>query len=515
MQITYNQVKKILDTLPIGYYLGHSIPPVKLSKESDSTHIDQITEEITVSFRNVQTMLKNAPDDIDVESVVRGLLYHEVSHAVLTPVMTFKEDVATAYVSYVDSTHELFTVLRRAYYKKFNCKIPLNIPKDIINIVEDERIETLLKDYYLNVDFRKNVVLLNGIADPEKELENADLLKRLFLVCRYHVGTQEELLFLTNLIPVLTNLIMDCKKITNKSEEARIKDYLNSIEMFAVTVLNNVKNPTQQDTQNQQSPDNKESKDDQQNGTPSPFEINDLFKDNPDMRKDPGEIRDELRKLSTNQEAASCADRLNRIITTAMNKRKMRSGAHTAYAGNIDPRLCGNNDYRWFTKKSTTGNGKRFDKININLFCDNSGSFCDDEDNLNGLIVTLLKLAEQNKDLTVTTTHINRSIRRGTKEDMFVHCGGGTMLDDSIKTIYPSLQKPNATNWNVVVFDGYCNKPENFSMFNHPNVIMVVDDSNRSTINTYCPQTRSKIITGDYAKEFEHTVLSLLEQALS
>lgn len=508
MQITYNQVKKILDTLPIGYYLGHSIPPVKLSKGSDSTYIDQITEEITVSFRNVQTMLKNAPDDIDVESVVRGLLYHEVSHAVLTPVMTFREDVSTSYVSYDGFTYELFTVLRRAYYKKFNCKIPLTISKDIINIVEDERIETLLKDYYLNVDFRKNVVLLNGIADPEKELENADLLKRLFLVCRYHVGTQEEL-------KSLTNLLLNRKTLSNKTSTEKIGLYLDDIESFAITVLENVKVPTQQDSQNQQSSDNKESKDDQQTDTPSPFEINDLFKDNSDMRKDPEEIRDELRKLSINQEAASCADRLNRIITTAMNKRKMRSGAHTAYAGNIDPRLCGNNDYRWFTKKSTTGNGKRFDKININLFCDNSGSFFDDEDNLNGLIVTLLKLAEQNKDLTVTTTHINRFIRRGTKEDMFVHCNGGTMLDDSIKTIYPSLQKPNATNWNVVVFDGYCDKPENFAVFNHPNVIMVVDDSNRSTINAYCPQTRSKIITGNYAKEFEHTVLSLLEQALS
>lgn len=183
--------------------------------------------------------------------------------------------------------------------------------------------------------------------------------------------------------------------------------------------------------------------------------------------------------------------------------------------GTLTPRLCSNNDYRWFAKKSTTGAGKRFDKININLFCDNSASFEDDENNLNGLIVTLLKLAEQNKDLTVTTTHINKSIRRGTKEDMFVHCDGGTVLDDSIKTIYPSLQKPNATNWNVVVFDGYCQKPENFTVFNHPNVIMVVDDSNKTTIKTYCPQTRSKIITGYYAKEFEQTVLALLEQALS
>lgn len=503
MQITYNQVKKILDTLPIGYYLGHSIPPVKLSKESESTYINQITEEITVSFQNVQTMLQNAPDDIGVESVVRGLLYHEVSHAVLTPAIQFfpegmcfdGNDLSCA-----------FDRIKHAYKKRFGRELSFENCKDFFNIVEDERIETLLKDYYLNVDFRKNVLLLNGITDPEKELENADLFKRLFLVCRYHVGNQEELY-------ALKLLIEGFGDITNKSKAKCIHSYIDAIDVFALIVFNNVKTPTQQDDQKQ--PNNSKSKDTKQNATPSPVKIGDLFKDNPHMKQAAGEIRDTLKKASTNQEAARCADRLNRIITSAMNKRKMRSGAHTAYAGNINPRLCSNNDYRWFTKKSTVGNGKRFDKININLFCDNSRSFCNDEDNLNGLIATLLKLAEQNKDLTVTTTHINSSIRRGTKEDMFVRCKGGTSLDNSIKTIYPSLQKPNATNWNVVVFDGYCEKPENFAVFNHPNVIMVVDETNRSTINTYCPQTRSKIITGDYAKEFEHTVLSLLEQALS
>lgn len=505
MQITYNQVKKLLDTLPIGYYLGHSIPPVKLSKESNSTYINQITEEITVSFQNVHTMLQNAPDDIDVESVVRGLLYHEVSHAVLTPAVKFTVEG----VNFNRSNFSFaFYKIKSAYEKKFRQRFYFRDCKDLFNIVEDERIETLLKDYYLNVDFRKNVVLLNGITDPEKELENADFLKRFFLVCRYHVGTQEEL-------SLLKNVISNSKKVTNKSEASEFRDYMDNIDNLAVAVLNNVKIPSNQDDQNQKSFDNKKSKDGQQNATPSPVEISDLFKDTPSMRKEAGEIKGVLKKITTNQKAANCADRLNRIITAAMNKRKMRSGAHTAYAGNIDPRLCANNDYRWFTKKATTGNGKRFDKININLFCDNSGSFYKDEDNLNGLIVTLLKLAEQNKDLTVTTTHINKSIRRGTKEDMFVHCNGGTELDDSIKTIYPSLQKPNATNWNVVVFDGYCRRPENFSVFNHPNVIMVVDDSNKPTIETYCPQTRSKIITGDYAKEFEQTVLSLLEQALS
>ena len=116
--------------------------------------------------------------------------------------------------------------------------------------MEDERIETLLKDYYLNVDFRKNVVLLNGITDPEKELENADFMKRFFLVCRYHVGTQEEL-------RLLKNVISSSKKLTNKSNASGLKNYFGNIDNLAVAVLNNVKIPSNQDDQNQQSFDNK------------------------------------------------------------------------------------------------------------------------------------------------------------------------------------------------------------------------------------------------------------------
>lgn len=286
MQITYNQVKKILDTLPIGYYLGHAIPPVKLSKESDSTHINQITEEITVSFQNVQTMLQNAPDDIDVESIVRGLLYHEVSHAVLTPAIQFT-------VSGVEVNGYIFSFVfydvKNAYEKKFKRTLCFRDCKDLFNIVEDERIETLLKDYYLNVDFRKNVVLLNGITDPKKELENADFMKRFFLVCRYHVGTQEEL-------SLLKNVISNSKKLTNKSDASELKNYFDNIDNLAVAVLNNVKIPSNQDNQNQQSFDNKKSKDGQQNATPSPVEISDLFKDTPSMRKKAGEIKGMLKK---------------------------------------------------------------------------------------------------------------------------------------------------------------------------------------------------------------------------
>ena len=219
MQITYNQVKKILDTLPIGYYLGHSIPPVKLSKESDSTYINQITEEITVSFQNVQTMLQNAPDDIDVESVVRGLLYHEVSHAVLTPAIQFFPE-AIGFDG--NNLCYAFCQIKHEYKKRFGRELSFSDCKDFFNIVEDERIETLLKDYYLNVDFRKNVVLLNGITDPEKELENSDLFKRLFLVCRYHVGTQEEL-------RLLKNVISNSKKLTNKSDASDLKNYFGNI----------------------------------------------------------------------------------------------------------------------------------------------------------------------------------------------------------------------------------------------------------------------------------------------
>ena len=83
MNVSIGYCEDVLKTLPVGYYLGHRVS-AKLDPVGDDTYINMDTESITISYNNIVTMLKNAPDDIDRESVIRGLFYHEISHALLT-----------------------------------------------------------------------------------------------------------------------------------------------------------------------------------------------------------------------------------------------------------------------------------------------------------------------------------------------------------------------------------------------------------------------------------------------
>ena len=72
MNVSIGYCEDVLKTLPVGYYLGHRVS-AKLDPAGDDTYINMDTESITISYNNIVTMLKNAPDDIDRESVIRGL----------------------------------------------------------------------------------------------------------------------------------------------------------------------------------------------------------------------------------------------------------------------------------------------------------------------------------------------------------------------------------------------------------------------------------------------------------
>ena len=130
MKISFNEMDNILRTLPIGYYAKKRIP-TKLD-HAETSYFNVVDKTITVSYEGVNIALENVPAD-EMEMAVRSSLYHEVSHALLT------------------STN---------FFNSFKKHCPIT-PE--FNIVEDERIETICKDAYLNVDFIKNRYLINGL----------------------------------------------------------------------------------------------------------------------------------------------------------------------------------------------------------------------------------------------------------------------------------------------------------------------------------------------------------------
>lgn len=133
------ETEKVLPTLPLAYYLKVSTIDVALDETSPTSYFDPSKFNIHIALNNIFEAVKDAEElsDVEFEKVIRGFLYHELSHALLTPRTLMR--VADAYAKTTDTDK------------------PYLLNPNLANIIEDERIETLLKHYYHNVDFKENL----------------------------------------------------------------------------------------------------------------------------------------------------------------------------------------------------------------------------------------------------------------------------------------------------------------------------------------------------------------------
>ena len=228
-----------------------------------------------------------------------------------------------------------------------------------------------------------------------------------------------------------------------------------------------------------------------------------------------------FKKLSTNREAAAIRAQFDRVIQTALNKHKAQSSGSLGYSGRIDPRSAANKDYRWFAKKTQGSSVKRFSKIQFNLFCDDSGSFWDSKLKMNAVILALKGLAATNHDIQVKVIHCGDGITVPDQESPWLQCRASSHFDDNIQKIYKEAQRPDATNINMVVFDGEFRMRGNiteskaFGTFNHPNCIIVSDTDNEDAFNNYAPQARKTFITSRYADTFINQLIDQVGRLLA
>lgn len=513
MKISIGLCEDIIKTLPVGYYLGHKVT-VKLDPVGNDTYINLNDETITISYKVINEMLENAGENCNNEEIIRGLLYHEISHALLS---VNPEKFAKTY-----SIAEL--IPKRKGMTDEKKKYMVDKWHDIFNIFEDERIETVLKDYYLNVDFKKNLILMNGI-DPIKEYRTTtDPIKKFYIAVRYRI--------LSNSLIKIENCINNYVPLCNCNclNGTRWKEYVSKIMNIFYDFL----------------PDNMQSKkEDEETDTTDTFEEDENKKSSGSIQFDNSKeltdkevenitksickppvdsspqieyIKQLFKVKTTNPEAENVSTKIEKILKTAAAKRNAQSSGSTGYAGKIDPRLCGNKDYKWWIKKSETGAHKRFTKIHFNLFCDNSGSFSLSKNRMNGLILALRKLEEKNKDFSVTFIHCGYGMRVPDQTDPYLDCSEGSCLPENADEIYKSVQKPDTENINLVVFDGmmYCSVKDftRFKAFDHPNCIVVSDTDNKEPFSVYAPQARCTFIERNYVDMFEDAVMSQLEKIL-
>ena len=168
MTILKPTVDRILKSLPVGYYLNHQIN-IELG-DDDKTYIDIMNDKIHIGYLKVKELADKFENEELVEEDVRSLLYHEISHALLTP-------------KNLRMTRQM-------------------------NIFEDERIESLLRDYYMKVDFKEFVKRFNDYhgEDPQSGDEFY------YQIVRYRVGPQD-------LVNEVHELIMKYRNISSVKDD--------------------------------------------------------------------------------------------------------------------------------------------------------------------------------------------------------------------------------------------------------------------------------------------------------
>ena len=457
------QAKAILDTLPIGYYIKRNIP-VEFDDLSSSSYCDIINEKIVISYPSIKPLLDIIDDSNKekAEETVRNILYHEVSHAFLTP-------------------------------KKLEAN-------DITNIFEDERIETLLKDYYYGVNFKKFVMEMNDYHGEKPTTP----MEEFYQTVRYRVGKKKFVNRVKSIIKEYSDLTYLTKDFfVLRGYQSKIRELYDDISReFGKEVPEDRKYTFEQ----------------------SMSIISTLAK-NDETSKDKSSPIDFPVLTSTIFDKYYDKDldqKLQLILSNMKSFEKRNGSAINSYSGIFDTRSVLRDDYKYFVQKNRLGNINAFSKIHLNLFIDVSGSFFASETKVNQLLYSLTKYEkiEPKFSFDLVTMQIGETLQPKNKRQ--ISCDGGNYLDEKIFSIYNKLQLKDAQNFNIVLFDGDAltdipgtmkykkfDIAKNFKAFNYKNTTIISDCSNKLYIDGNCDNAKV-IFTIEYADELIVHVLNTL-----
>lgn len=504
---TFIEIENILKTLPVGYYIGRNVP-LKLTNENGS-HYVPMDDEAYISYpmlNNVMTKIESKLNDENIERLTRTLTYHEISHAFITPK-----------------------------------SLSIN---NIVNVFEDERIESMCRNYYKGVDFKELLMLIND-WDGKTEPAHDTAFSVWYSLVRYHLGKPHFLI-------KVAALLKKYRKLHRFSDYWSSYDYKNEImalyreveEDFIEDELKKQRKAEEEakaaDEEKQKNDnigmsmnagdDNDAEESDEMNETEfnivgqsevSPEELREKQLEEQLNKMSDEELQElfenitraadeEVKKLFENSQVyvnPGVQERLANIILANKKVTKSNASAINAYSGVFDPRSVIRDDYKWFVQQNRQGNVKQFSKIKLNLFIDNSGSFCSNETIVNQLLFALKKLEQQEPNFTFDLITMNTRFELKKKNKRELHCGGGNDIPAYSEGIIKKVQDRQSMNYNIVLFDGdaLSNPTEGrsgkqFKRFNMPNTVMILEDSNRKYAETYCKGIK-RIYTRRYATE--------------
>lgn len=565
MKITFELVENILKTLPIGYYLVGRTLDVSLNKISETSYCIPDQNKIVIAYNNLLDCCKDIEySDIQaLENDIRCLLYHELSHVILTP--SYLINGWIIYCQIADILEK--EISKMSDDKKKQKDILENIKKfigmsfgtdfekackDIFNIFEDTRIETILGSYYMNVDFVSFRKRCLGF-EPLRKFDS--WTDEFYWTVRFFYGNKklvEKVMVIVNNNNTITSATNDYNSNVNYARDiAELvveivlryykPDEVKSIDIPKPQITTGGagptvpgKNPIEEgpvvptDNHVEEGPENPEG----QENPEGP--ISEVPTDQPKLTPEQLESIKEMVKSILNDKFKEIDEiystfktSIDRLLCSAFNKKRVRATSINGYSGRLNVRNLLNptnlDNYKWFNKKSNDGiNNTQFNKIKLNLFIDCSGSFCVSMPIINSLIRALTYLESQYKDFEFDVVKIGERVELANKNNRFCKAGGGNRMPDKLIEIYNKIQTKKAVNYNIVVFDGYAlsdsrdrtKESRNFRAFNHPNTTIISDDSNKSPIETYSPKSRNILVTKKYAERLVENVINTLTSVL-
>lgn len=501
MEINFMETKAIADALPIGIYAKRRIR-CSLREDENTSFYSPMTDEIIISYPQITCALKMTPEDEDKEVAIRSMLYHEVSHAILTG---------------------------------WNGRVT-----DQFNIFEDERIETMLNDFYLDVDFAKQVYRINGIQSNDDLKAPKNALDAFYQLVRFHKGDAD---LLDRVKKMLVKYAPLSKTMQNLPSGESWWDYNREIN----DLFNEVKKrfgepPVNEDDgcesgdgdgsgksgDSGKSKDGKGKKDKSGmtdgDGKKVAIDVKDAIKKALEAGAD-GDMLEILKEMNSLEKvfsdgvAPAYDDDLYKkfdVIISNFNKKNNSGASLTGYSGVFNPRSAGREDYRYFDRKATVNGTNKFGTFHLNLFLDNSGSFCDNAPIVNAVLGALVRLEKVNRNFSFDVVHCGVGEELITdKAKIGLTCDDGTKLDYDAIELYRKLQKPSTYNYNIVLYDGSCydrNYNDAFKAFNHSNTTIISDISNREKIERYAPNAK-QIITKRYTENLLNNIVDTLTKA--
>lgn len=511
MELSFAKCESIVNTLPIGFYTGRRIA-VTADKTAETSYYDPMQDKIVISYPIIAQRLKNVADgSCTEEEAVRSMTYHEVSHAILTPTNGN---------------------LRSSFQ---------------VNCMEDERIETVLKDYFHGVNFRKQLIdLYNG------ELPKATDAKSAFYnAVRFGLGTGKVQKEVSRIIKKYASLNRgserwgDCgagyyeeeindlydlvkKEFKSNPEEFQPKSGpgkhgMKDMDKLADKQESSGDSGEQQKNKSENGNGEEEESEEEGEGMElsadesgeeheSPLSNEEIKRMVGASLSKQGELpKEQATKLENFQKSVE-------MIISNFNKKNKGGSGINAYSGVFNPRAVARKDYRYFERSMSTNGNNKFGTCHLNLIIDCSGSYCENVNITNGILAVLSEVERKNKNFSMDVAFINHEFHLCQNvSERRMSAWGGNSIPENMKEILMKLQKPQTCNYNIILFDGdaCCNgmggrdATKAFSVFDMKQTTLITDPDNEEYMVP--PFTSTKVVvTQDYANKLIDHILHAL-----